>query len=895
MEDEAVTISPEHRFQHELNLGSRKSERVVTRLAEELGVRVPGFATALSQASLREVAESFAEQVTFGGDRLPPTRVGGVDRWVRRFEVVPAALEARPAAPIEWHEIELASPNFADAEGLLVRLPPRWDALRDAPPLLRLCQQAASRYRHLALRHDGAPLSGFARSIAAEGLFESVRLIEGEATSALLQRQVQGFEEIARRADGSPGMPQLVVRAQTNEAVSGLPGTILVTGGARGIAAECARRLATRHGNAMILVGRTAADSSDVAKVVEGLAGAGIDARYVQADVTDRRAMPAGVSAAAAELGPITLLIHAAGVNEPASFTSIDEAMLERAMAAKTAGLVVAIDACGPSLRRVVTFGSIIGRLGLAGEAHYALANAEQTRLLAEIASRRPALSTLAIEWSVWSAVGMGERLGAIDRLDSAGVDALSLDDALDEFECLALGDSEGAIVVSSRFGSDAPVRLATPLRFAERKLVHTPGVELVVEPRISHGRDPYVGDHSVDGDALMPAVMLLEAMTQGSHALEPAAIRAFDQVKFAAGIGVDNADLPLRIAVLRDPGGGARAEIRTAADDFRGLRVSAALRHKAVRWPAAPAPVAMESDTSALYGPLFFHGPRFRRLAAIGGVSSRDVHATFKHGSNDGWFGAFEPQTLLLGDPGLRDAALHVLQCCVPHRRVIPVSAKRIAMRDGGTAERLHAKERWSRDGAYCFDILLVDGDDRVVEYWLETVFKSIGEIDIAPVLAATPALTRPYLERRAREEAGDDTLVLALIEAPGATRDERRRRAAVGLGLSGAPHRRGDGCPIGENGRQFSFSHCGDMTIGVSASRRVGCDLERVAEFAAEELAQAWVSEESLRKLGSRASLTSDGEGRYTGAAGEQIVSIGPIQGANGPVAVSVGTAGE
>ena len=35
-------------------------------------------------------------------------------------------------------------------------------------------------------------------------------------------------------------------------------------------------------------------------------------------------------------------------------------------------------------------------------------------------------------------------------------------------------------------------------------------------------------------------------------------------------------------------------------------------------------------------------------------------------------WYGPYHPTELVLGDPGARDAALHAIQACIPHRRIL-------------------------------------------------------------------------------------------------------------------------------------------------------------------------------------------------------------------------------
>ncbi len=74
------------------------------------------------------------------------------------------------------------------------------------------------------------------------------------------------------------------------------------------------------------------------------------------------------------------------------------------------------LDAVGAgNLKLLVTFGSIIGRAGLRGEAHYATANEWLAELTREVGERNPGCRALCMEWSVWSGVGMGERLSVVE------------------------------------------------------------------------------------------------------------------------------------------------------------------------------------------------------------------------------------------------------------------------------------------------------------------------------------------------------------------------------------------------------------------------------------------------------------------------------------------------
>src|SRR5262249_32246842 len=274
----------------------------------------------------------------------------------------------------------------------------------------------------------------------------------------------------------------------------------------------------------LIFCGRSSPDSDAVAATLERASALGIRCRYVVSDVTDAQTLASGVTAATAELGVVTVLVHAAGINEPHLFQEIDDAELRRVLAPKTDGLLAAVEAAGSRLRLLVTFGSILGRMGLRGETHYALANAWQSKLAEGIARTRPRCRVVSLEWSICNGAGMGYGQGSLERLARYGIDAIALDDGVDAFERLTMGGASGTLIVTSRFGPPSYVSLGSTelpmLRFIDTAILHYPQLELVLETALSLGRAPYLADHRIDGAAVFPGVIGLEAMAQAASAL---------------------------------------------------------------------------------------------------------------------------------------------------------------------------------------------------------------------------------------------------------------------------------------------------------------------------------------------------------------------------------------
>lgn len=102
----------------------------------------------------------------------------------------------------------------------------------------------------------------------------------------------------------------------------------LVTGGGAGIGAGTSIRLA-EDGCAVAVLGRTAKNAEAVCAEIIAQGGTAI---AVHADVGDNEAMDAAIAEVRQKLGPITILVNNAGVEEFQPFKDIDEAAWQSIM-----------------------------------------------------------------------------------------------------------------------------------------------------------------------------------------------------------------------------------------------------------------------------------------------------------------------------------------------------------------------------------------------------------------------------------------------------------------------------------------------------------------------------------------------------------------------------------
>ena len=148
--------------------------------------------------------------------------------------------------------------------------------------------------------------------------------------------------------------------------------TALVTGGASGIGAATARRLAAE--GARVAIGDIdEAGAREVAGELDGLA--------VLLDVTDAAAGRAAIERVGAELGPVDVLINNAGTDRFGFFTDSDEALWDFVLAVNLRGVIAMTHAALPGMHErgggaIVNVASEAGRVGSPGSAVYSAAKA---------------------------------------------------------------------------------------------------------------------------------------------------------------------------------------------------------------------------------------------------------------------------------------------------------------------------------------------------------------------------------------------------------------------------------------------------------------------------------------------------------------------------------------
>jgi enediyne polyketide synthase len=391
------------------------------------------------------------------------------------------------------------------------------------------------------------------------------------------------------------------------------------------------------------------------------------------------------------------------------------------------------------------------------------------------------------------------------------------------------LGQANGPVarVITGRCGNPPALRVAAPElpfhRFLERTRTYTPGVELIVESEISLASDPYLADHVYHSQHILPGVMGLEAMAQAAIALlETDRLPAFEQLRFDQPVVVpQNGRITIRIAALIREDRSCEVVLRSSetsfqVDHFRvTCRPEVRAMDEVVAIPAERLPLDPARD---LYGGLLFHSGRFRRVHSYRRLRGSECLAEIQPASDDPWFWQYAPEGFVLGDPGLRDAAVHSIQATIPDAVLLPVRVERIApaTSPGTVPVFAHATERSRNGDTFVYDLDILDEAGRVGERWIGLAMK---RIEAAPVRERWPEhLLACHLER------------VASSIAPNASASVSIQPSETAAQTAPQLHRH-DGKPeLLDSSVGISRSYNAGLVFSVRGPAPIACDVEAI-----------------------------------------------------------------
>ena len=294
--------------------------------------------------------------------------------------------------------------------------------------------------------------------------------------------EFEGLQGLVTPEAGEPLSPPSAIDASE-------PGVWLVTGGGRGVTAACAVALAGTVGGTILLAGRSAETpwidglpitrdlktlrgllvehgrksgarvspveidrtarallaGAEIRETIAAIRTAGATAVYLPLDAGNAQAVSETLLAAQRAFGPITGLVHGAGVLADKLAADKTEAELRRVFAPKVDGLhniLGAVDAA--QLKHIAFFSSAAAFFGNRGQSDYAMANALLASAGRSLAKSNQGASVKVYHWGPWAGGMVDATLAS--HFEAQGIPLIPVDEGARIFVDELLGGDRAQV-----------------------------------------------------------------------------------------------------------------------------------------------------------------------------------------------------------------------------------------------------------------------------------------------------------------------------------------------------------------------------------------------------------------------------------------------------------------
>jgi NAD(P)-dependent dehydrogenase (short-subunit alcohol dehydrogenase family) len=348
----------------------------------------------------------------------------------------------------------------------------------------------------------------------------------------------------------------------------------LVTGGARGVTAECTRLLAARFKCTFVLLGRSGLPTAEPAwaqgvddagelkrkamealqaqgekplpKTVQQMAGAvlaqreiganlqymrdqGASVYYEAADVSDAAALKTVLDRVTLKTGKITGIIHGAGVLADKRIENKTGADFDAVFDVKIKGLLAVTQAVDiEAIKHVVLFSSVAGFYGNVGQTDYAIANEALNRIAHLFRKNHPSVHVVSINWGAWDAGMVSPELKKVFEMHGVSL----------------VPSAEGPIALADQLSTalehQTQVILGGTLPMAHA-VTDGPMTTYRIRRRLLETANPFLAHHVIQGHAVLPIINASTWMVQSAAALYPGFyVQKAEKVKLFKGIVFD-------------------------------------------------------------------------------------------------------------------------------------------------------------------------------------------------------------------------------------------------------------------------------------------------------------------------------------------------------------------
>ena len=485
--------------------------------------------------------------------------------------------------------------------------------------------------------------------------------------------------EVGLMANGKRFCPKSVeTNVETGNVVIGENDVIVVSGGARGVTASCVIEWARRSKAKFVLLGRSALEtepanchnahtdaalkqvmlvdakaagekitpailSRRVSKILAGrdiratlaaIDGAGGKATYVAASVTDASALENALAEIRATWGPITGIVHGAGVLADKYIAEQSDADFDFVFDTKIEGLRALLTATDlDPLKVLCVFSSVAARCGNNGQANYAMANEVLNKVATSMAQAKPNLLVKSLGWGPWEGGMVSPELKA--HFDRLGVPMIPL--------------HLGAIMFADEMESSQKDQVELVLGGEPRAaalMSDDLGKPLALEVRVSSKTHAFLEGHCIAGTPVIPVALILEWFSRvASSYRRDLHLSVIKDLKVLKGIRLNHfdADGDMFVVTCAPVKNGSDLTLQLefrAADGTLHYRAQASMTQtQNVDANSTPATTTLQSwKDNPIYGDVLFHTHDFQVLLDVDSVGPDGIEGNTKGVRQASW-----------------------------------------------------------------------------------------------------------------------------------------------------------------------------------------------------------------------------------------------------------------
>ncbi|HYN32266.1 MAG TPA: SDR family oxidoreductase, partial [Ilumatobacteraceae bacterium] len=268
---------------------------------------------------------------------------------------------------------------------------------------------------------------------------------------------------------------------------------------------------------------------------VQAVEAAGGTVHYHSVNLTDADAVTAVIGDVRERNGHIDVLLHAAGLEISRNLPDKEPSEYDLVFDVKSDGWFNVFHAAQDMpIGATVVFSSVAGRFGNQGQTDYSAANDLLCKITSSFRRTRPDTRALALDWTAWGGIGMATR-GSIPKImEMAGVQMLPPEAGVAWIRReLVSSASTGEVIVAGTLGMMATeyddrggVDLSALIDGETGPMIESATVSvhdgIVVHTTLDPMQQPFLNDHRIDGVAVLPGVMGMEAFAEAARLLAP-------------------------------------------------------------------------------------------------------------------------------------------------------------------------------------------------------------------------------------------------------------------------------------------------------------------------------------------------------------------------------------